>query len=230
MITADERHVLLFDVNETLLDLTALRPRFRAVGAPEHLLPVWFAGVLRDGFALTSTGAHAPFAEVAEDGLRALLTGLDGLHGDPAAAAREILAGLPELPPHPDVADGVRALHAAGHRMLTLTNGSRSTAEAVLGRAGLAGCFQAHLDVEGPRCWKPGRASYAYAVGRAGVEAARLMLVSVHPWDIDGADRAGLSTAWISRGSTAPYPRAMRPPTCRADSLTGLLPALDEAR
>jgi len=32
------------------------------------------------------------------------------------------------------------------------------------------------------------------------------MLVAVHPWDIDGAARAGLQTAWIDRSGTAPYP------------------------
>jgi 2-haloacid dehalogenase len=31
------------------------------------------------------------------------------------------------------------------------------------------------------------------------------MLVAVHPWDIEGARRAGLRTAWINRGRT-PYP------------------------
>jgi 2-haloacid dehalogenase len=48
-----------------------------------------------------------------------------------------------------------------------------------------------------------------------------MLLVAVHPWDIDGAARAGLSTAWIDR-SGAPYPESFTSPTLRAGSLTDL--------
>jgi hypothetical protein len=39
----------------------------------------------------------------------------------------------------------------------------------------------------------------AYALSRCGVLAAEAMLVTVHPWDTDGARRAGLSAAWVNR-------------------------------
>ena len=37
------------------------------------------------------------------------------------------------------------------------------------------------------------------------------MLVAVHPWDIDGAKRAGLRAAWVNR-SGLPYPETFRDP------------------
>jgi len=48
--------VAVFDVNETLSDLSGLVPRLTEVGAPPDLLPAWFAATLRDGFARTATG------------------------------------------------------------------------------------------------------------------------------------------------------------------------------
>ena len=48
--------VCVLDVNETLSDLTALAPRLVEVGLAESDLEPWFAGVLRDGFALTLLG------------------------------------------------------------------------------------------------------------------------------------------------------------------------------
>ncbi|WP_246203516.1 hypothetical protein [Streptomyces tailanensis] len=80
---SDDRHgdplVLVFDVNETLSDLTPLRARFADVGAPAELVSTWFAGVLlRDGFALTAAGSYADFASVARDGLRAVLSSRAG--------------------------------------------------------------------------------------------------------------------------------------------------------
>ncbi len=44
--------VIVFDVNETLSDMAPLARRFADVGAPELLAQVWFASLLRDGFAL----------------------------------------------------------------------------------------------------------------------------------------------------------------------------------
>jgi len=220
--------VLVFDVNETLSDMSSLRTRLEEVGAPPHLLPVWFAGVLRDGFALTAAGAFAEFSAVARDGLRALLPGIEGWTGDAEAAARHVLDGFAELEVHPDVPDGVRALHQAGFRLVTMTNGRSSLTERLLARAGLLHCFEVLLDVSGPQCWKPAPAAYRYAVERTGVRPDRAVLVAVHPWDIDGAQRAGLGGAWLRRGAAA-YPDVMLAPTYTAPDLRGLAEALGRA-
>ncbi len=47
------------------------------------------------------------------------------------------------------------------------------------------------------------------------------MLVAVHPWDIEGAARAGLATAWINR-TGGRYPAYFRPAYVQATSLTHL--------
>jgi len=221
--------VLVFDVNETLSDLTPLRVRFEDVGAPADLMPTWFAGVLRDGFALTAAGAYADFASVALDGLRALLPGLKEWAGDVEAAARHVLDGFADLEVHPDVPDGVRKLSSAGFRLVTMTNGSNTLTERLLAKAGLVNLFEELLDVRGPRCWKPARAAYRYAVERVGSRPEQALLVAVHPWDVDGAVRAGLGGAWLRRGSTV-YPQSMARPTCSAQDLRELADALTADR
>jgi 2-haloacid dehalogenase len=47
------------------------------------------------------------------------------------------------------------------------------------------------------------------------------MLVAVHPWDVDGAARAGLRTAWIDRGGSR-YPTHLLAPELTATSITDL--------
>ncbi|MFG2526241.1 haloacid dehalogenase type II [Streptomyces sp. NPDC048527] len=217
--------VLVFDVNETLSDMRPLRTRFEQIGAPGHLLPVWFAGVLRDGFALTAAGAYADFVAVARDGIRALLPGVEGWSGDVEDAARHVLEGFAELEVHPDVPDGVLALRRSGFRLVTMTNGSAALTRQLLDRARLLDCFEAVLDVSGPRCWKPGAAAYRYAVEEIGVRPERALLVAVHPWDVDGARRAGLGGAWLRRGA-ASYPEVMLAPTCTAPDLRELAAVL----
>ncbi|WP_433476378.1 haloacid dehalogenase type II [Spirillospora sp. CA-142024] len=213
--------LVLFDVNETLSDMSPLRARFEDVRAPGELAATWFAGVLRDGFALTAAGAYADFRDVADAGLRGLLTGLPGWDGDAGGAAAHILDGFADLGVHPDVPDGVRELHAAGLRLATLTNGSTATTERLLSRAGLSEYFTALLDVSAPRAWKPAPAAYRYAIGTLDTDPAESLLVAVHPWDIDGARRAGLQAAWLRRGATV-YPGVLTAPTRSAADLREL--------
>lgn len=66
--------------------------------------------------------------------------------------------------------------------------------------------------------WFAGVLRDGFALDQAGVAAEAALLVAVHPWDIDGARRAGLGGAWLRRGTTA-YPAAMTPPTMTADDL-----------
>ena len=47
------------------------------------------------------------------------------------------------------------------------------------------------------------------------------MLVAVHPWDTDGASRAGLGAVWVNRGDAA-FPGYFRSPDMEASSLVDL--------
>lgn len=67
--------------------------------------------------------------------------------------------------------------------------------------------------------------AYAYALEECGVEPLDAMLVAVHPWDIDGARRAGLAAAWTDR-SSGRYPSYFAAPDVEAASLVDLADAL----
>jgi 2-haloacid dehalogenase len=207
----DRPAVVVFDVNETLSDLHPLADRFADVGAPRHLAPTWFAGVLRDGFALTAVGDRADFAEIGRGVLRPLLDGVP-LDRDPDAAVEHVLTGFLALPVHPDVPDGVRAMAGDGLRLVTLSNGSAAVAEALLGSAGLREAFERLLSVQEAGVWKPVAAAYAFAARECGVAPEQMLLVAVHPWDVHGAHRAGLRTAWVDRAGSGAYPGHFDPP------------------
>jgi 2-haloacid dehalogenase len=217
--------VVVFDVNETLSDLTPLGDRFADLGLPAALAPQWFAAVLRDGFALAVHGESAPFATIGAAVLRTLLTGRDV---DADAAVEHVLSGFLALPVHPDVPAGVRALRAAGLRLVTLSNGAAAVAEQLLAGAGLREEFEAVLTVEDAGVWKPAAAAYRHAAQACGVDVSELLLVAVHPWDLDGAARAGLSTAWLDRAGS-PWPGVFRAPTHTVPALTDLAAALSGA-
>jgi len=212
--------VIVFDVNETLSDLAPLAQRFTDIGAPEWLAKLWFASLLRDGFARTATGSSERFATIAAGVLPGMLTGIP-INRSTADAVEHVMAGFAALQVHPDVPDGVRALKSQGLRLVTLTNGSTDMTERLLADAGIHDQFDLLLSVEQAGVWKPAPAAYEHAAHTYGVATEAMMLVAVHPWDIDGAARAGTSTAWLNREGTL-YPNYFRDPDLTADSLTTL--------
>ncbi len=135
-IAVPRPELIVLDVNETLSDMAPLAQRFTDVGASPGLAATWFAQVLRDGFALTAVGANEPFARIATGVLRGALASLD-LDRPLDEAVAWVMDGFGGLSVHPDVPDGLRALHSLGIRLITLSNGSASVADALLERAGV---------------------------------------------------------------------------------------------
>lgn len=216
--------LILFDVNETLSDMSPLSARFDTVGAPAHLAGLWFAELLRDGFALTASGDIESFAVLGAEALRVRLHG-QSLNRPLEEAVDHVMQGFSELAVHPDVPQGIRALSELGIRLVTLSNGAATVADTLLQGAGVRDRFERLLTVEDAGVWKPARRAYTYALDECGVTSDDTMLVAVHPWDIDGAARAGLGTAWVSRNG-APYPSYFSAPDISVVSLTKLSEAL----
>jgi 2-haloacid dehalogenase len=175
--------VVAFDVNETLFSLAPLAEQL-----PDATLPLWFARVLRDGFALAATNDYATFSELATTHLR-------GLVDDPKA----VLSAFAELDAHPDVRPAFERLRAAGVRIVTLTVGAAELTEQNLQRNGLRGHVERCLSADAVKRWKPHPEPYRHAAAVCGVDPGRMALVAVHSWDTHGAKRAGLTTGWCSR-------------------------------
>lgn len=211
--------LIVFDVNETLSDMSGMADRFADVGAPPASAGIWFASLLRDGFALTLNGANPDFADLAATSLAVALTAQDV--DDVGGAVGKVMGAFTSLPTHPDVVDGIRDLAASGIRLVTLSNGSTAVAEGLFERNGILGSFERLLSVQDAPAWKPAQEAYQYALDVCGVEPGDAMLVAVHPWDIHGARQAGLRTAYINRKSIT-YPTYFDLPDIEVSSLVRL--------
>jgi len=220
-VSISQPELIIFDVNETLSDMSSLQQRFEEVGVDAREATSWFASLLRDGFALTVTGANPSFTALARGSLEVSLAGRvppDTLEH----AVLHIVASLSGLGVHDDVVDGVTALAEQGRRLVTLSNGGTAVAEALFAAAGIRDRFDQLLTVEDAGRWKPDQEAYRYALRSCELdEPGQAMLVAVHPWDIEGARSAGLSTAWINR-SGARYPAYFGQPDLEATSVLDL--------
>lgn len=215
--------LLVFDVNETLSDLSGLAELFADAGAPEGAAATWFAGLLRDGFALTVTGGNPSFADLAARSLTGVLRGYGVREVD--AEVERIMSAFATLPVHSDVVAGVHALADAGLRLVTLSNGATSVARGLFERSGIADRFERLLSVERAPAWKPAPAAYRYALQTCNATPEEAILVAAHPWDIHGASRAGLATAFINR-TGATYPAFFDRPDLEVGSLAELAQSL----
>lgn len=203
------QRILVFDVNETLLDLSPLKKPFaEAYGKPDAL-KTWFTTLLQYSNVATLTGDYHPFGEL---GLAAAETTAQVYSVNLSAEQRKsLVAHILTLPPHPDVKPALEKLKASGFRMVTLTNSSPSAAEAQLKHAELRSLFEKAYTVEAVRLFKPHRRTYEFVASDLGVSTADLRMIAAHGWDIAGAMAAGCAGAFVGRPGQELYPLAPRP-------------------
>lgn len=118
--------LLLFDVNETLLDLRALAPGFIARLGTADAMGEWFARMLHGSLVANHVRRYRPFGLI---GVEALLVVAQrrGIDLDPDDAVG-LVEEMRRLPPHPEVPAALERLRSAGFRLATLTNGDDETA------------------------------------------------------------------------------------------------------
>lgn len=220
---------IVCDVNETLLDLSGLDARFAAVFGERggEVKRLWFARLLHTSSVLTQLGTWQDFGVVGRTVLAdtAARLGLS-LGGSDAAG---IVAGMRELPAHPDVVGGIEALRAGGHSVVALTNSGQSTAEAQLAFAGLDGMLDRIMSVDATLRFKPDPAVYAHAESELGVGPADLVMVAAHDWDCAGAMARGWRSGFVARRGQA-YNPLLHPPTWSAPDLPRLAAVIADAR
>lgn len=201
--------VVVFDVNETLLDLAALDSHFERAFGDASVRQQWFAQVLQSALVATLIDSYVDFGTIGAAALEmtAARQGVS-LSGVERAA---VLSGVLTLPPHPEVRGSLARLRAAGLRLATLTNSTAKVAEAQLTNAGLIEYFDQILSVEAVRQFKPAPGTYRMAARELGAQAGDLRLVAAHDWDVAGALRAGWAAAFIARAGMVLSPLSERP-------------------
>ena len=207
--------VSVFDVNETLLDLAALDPRFEQVFGDAAVRREWFQQVLQSAFVATITGAYSDFGTVGGAALQMVSArrGMELAEDD----QKHILAGMRELPPHPEAPEALDRLRDAGIRVAALTNSTEEVANLQLTNAGLADRFEQILSADTVERLKPAPEPYRAAAGSLGVGVEEVRLVAAHAWDVAGALRAGCAAAFVSRPGMVLDPLAPTPDVVGSD-------------
>jgi 2-haloacid dehalogenase len=184
---------VVFDVIGTLFGLDRLREELRELGAPDHALELWFGQSLRDYFAFSHAGGYVPLREVLQGALPRALRPL-GVDVE-TQRAEAVVGAMSELDLAPGAEEACALLRDADRRLVALSNGSLESTTSLLERAGIRDSFAAVRSCDEIEVSKP--AAAAYELAREAADG-QLWMVAAHAWDVAGAQRGGLRTAWVS--------------------------------
>jgi 2-haloacid dehalogenase len=205
----NRRQIIVFDVNETLLDIDTLRPFFARTFGDEAVLRQWFGELVLYSQALTLSGSYTPFGQLAVAVLKMVAETREVILS--AASIAEFSDQMADLPAHDDAAPALEMLRDAGFRLVTFTNSAPEAGRAVLAKAGLASYFEQQFSVDSVQRFKPAAATYRHVSTALAVEGSSLRLVAAHTWDIVGALAAGWKAALLARPGNAALPIGAQP-------------------
>ena len=192
-----ELPLIVFDVNETLLDLQTMEPTFQRIFGDRSAMRLWFANLIMYSAALTVAGCYVPFTDIGAAVMKMLADTRDIRIGE--ADRIELRERFSTMPPHREVPAALSKLRAAGFRLFTLTDNLPDVQTRQLEHGGIVDQFERRFSADGVKHHKPSREAYAYVERELGVLPSRLCLIACHTWDTLGAVAAGWEAALIRR-------------------------------
>ena len=209
--------VLFFDVNETLLDLTAMKNSVgKALGNRSDLLPLWFTTMLQYSLVSTVGRQYKDFGVIGAAALQ-MVASNNNISISETEAKEAILGPIRSLPAHPEVKKALTELKNAGYKLVSFTNSSNKGVETQFKNAGLLDFFDDRISVEDIGKFKPHADTYDWAARKMGIASNECLLVAAHGWDIAGALWANWRAAFISRPGAQLYPLAPTPEINESD-------------
>src|SRR6202021_654425 len=112
--------LIVFDVNETLLDLGTMEPTFQRIFGEKDAMRLWFADLILYSAALTVADCYVPFTDIGSAVMK-MLADTRGIKIDDRDK-KELTEKFSTMPPHPEVPATLRKLRNAGFRLFTLTD------------------------------------------------------------------------------------------------------------
>ena len=201
--------LLIFDVNETLIDLDQLKKATNKALGSSKAFDFWFAQLLEFSSVETLIGSYRDFGEIGAAVFRMTAQKLSVEIQD--KEIKEITGMIKELPPHPEVPDALKKLKNNGFRLVALTNGGKKTVDKQLEFAGIKDVFDSVYSVDAVQKFKPHPDPYNFVLEEEAVAPGDAMLIAAHAWDVLGGQQAGLQTAFISRPGKFLYPHGRQP-------------------
>ena len=203
------KKILVFDVNETLLDLKALDPEFERIFGNVLVRQQWFSQFIQSALVSLITNTYTPFGVIGVAALEMMAKRCDIPLEE--LDKKAILSKLVSLPAHTEVPKALAKLKVSGYTIAALTNSTQEVAEKQLRNAGIIKHFDKILSADSIKSLKPAKQVYEMAANNFSVKTEQIRLIAAHAWDIAGALRAGCAAAFIARPGMVLDPLVEKP-------------------
>ncbi|WP_037314498.1 haloacid dehalogenase type II [Salegentibacter sp. Hel_I_6] len=201
--------IIIFDVNETLLNLIPLKEEVNAALENEMGFEVWFPKLLHYSLVETSTGNYSDFSEIAAATFKMISGKFEKKFSD--EEIKNILSEITKLQAYPDVKPGLEQLKNADFKLIAFSNGKPDVLKAQLKYAEIDFLFDGIHSVEEIKKYKPNLESYRFILNKYKISPESALMVAAHAWDILGAQRANLQTCFVERPGKSLYELAEDP-------------------
>lgn len=202
--TTDKPSIIVFDVNETLIDIESISPLFERIFGNRRVLREWFNQLVLYSNATTLSSYYETFFTLGQ-GVLEMLGTIYNASVKPSDV-EELRTRMLTMPAHPDSAEGLRLFKEAGFRLMTLTNSPPDKNGSPLERSGLAHFIEREFSIDSVRRFKPAPQTYHLVMEVLGVPPSAICLVAAHTWDTMGAQSVGCSAGLVARNGNAPLP------------------------
>jgi 2-haloacid dehalogenase len=189
--------LIVFDVNETLLDLRTMEPTFKRIFGNETDMRLWFANLVMYSLVLTLADSYVPFTDIGPAVMK-MMADTQGIKIS-EADRQELKEKFSTMPPYPEVPGALQKLRDAGFRLFTLTNNLVEVQSRQLEQGGIARFFERCFSVDSVKQYKPSPKTYCHVEKELGVSPSQLCMIACHTWDTLGARAAGWEAALIKR-------------------------------
>ncbi len=212
--------VVFFDMNETVLNLSLLKESFGKYFDDAFVVKYWFTKLLHTSTVTGIMDEYKNFGELAAVVLENIFYESGKQITEEIKA--EILGSFRKLPAYDDVAEALTILRQNNIRTIAVSNSSLAMIQEQLTNAGIIDLFHTYYSVDSVKKYKPFKDIYLYAAGEEKIAPEEVVMVATHDWDLFGAKKAGLTTAYIKRKNEIFNPYYAKP-DIQKECLVGLV-------
>lgn len=221
------QETILFDINETVLNVSSLHPNFTSAFDDDNALSLWFYQLLHASTVCVATKVKTDFSTLASTMLD-VVAGRLGVSLT-AEVKANLLSDFGCLPPYEDIKPALTNLRQKGFRLVAFSNSSNELIATQIKNSGLSDFFDDIVSVESTGSFKPDLRVYQFVADKLRQKVENLRLVASHDWDIHGALTAGLNGAYVDR-SGAPYNALYLKPDIYEKNMMGIAEAIIQKR
>ncbi|TXD52643.1 MULTISPECIES: haloacid dehalogenase type II [unclassified Polaribacter] len=200
---------VFFDMNETLLNLSLLKKQFDKHFDDPYILKYWFTKLLHSSTIMGIMSEYRNFGELATVALENLFFENNKTLSSEVKA--KILGEFRKLPAYDDVQPALRILRNHDIRVIAVSNSSLEMIKEQLTNAGIIDLFDSYYSADNVDNYKPFKDIYLSAAKQEGLHIKNIVMVATHDWDLFGAKKAGLTTAYIKRKQEIYHPYYLQP-------------------